>query len=96
MIDSVKSVDNANIVTLNLKQEVKYEELCGMKKILAAHHGDDPVIIKLPMVDGYSAKILAAPIFWVKSSNDLVQHMKQFFPNQVELSIHSLDKPLDI
>ncbi len=96
LIDNAKSVDNSNIFTVNLKQEVNYEELCGIKNILAKHHGDDPVLFKLPPVDGYSTKILTSPTFWVSSTNDLVNHMKQFFPNDVEVAIHSLDKPLEV
>jgi len=95
MIESAKSVDNANIVTLNLLDEVKYEELCGIKNILAKHHGDDPVMIKLPKTEeGYSPRIMASTLFWVKSTNDLVNNMKQIFPNKVDISIESLDKPL--
>ncbi len=96
LIDNVKSVDNSNIFTVNLKHDVNYEELCGIKNILAKHHGDDPVLFKLPPVDGYSTKILTSPTFWVSSTNDLVNHMKQFFPNDVEVAIHSLDKPLEV
>ncbi len=96
LIDNAKSIDNSNIFTVNLKQEVNYEELCGIKNILAKHHGDDPVLFKLPPVDGYSTKILTSPTFWVSSTNDLVNHMKQFFPNEVDVAIHSLDKPLEV
>ena len=96
LIDSVKSVDNANIVTVSLKKEVKYEELCGIKNILAKHHGDDPVMIKLPPNNGYSARILTSPIFWVSSTNDLIYHMKSLFPNEVDVSIRSLDQPLEL
>ena len=95
LIENVKSVENSNIVTVNLKKEVKYEELCGIKNILAKHHGDDPVMFKLPEVNGYSPKILTSPMFWVSSTNDLVNHMRQFFPNEVEVSIRSLDQPLE-
>ena len=96
LINGVKSVDNANIVTLQLKKEVKYEELFGIKNILAKHHGDDPVIFKLPPIDGYSPKILTAPMFWVNSTNDLVHHMNQFFSNEVDITIRSLDQPLEV
>ena len=96
VIDNVKSVDNSNIVTVNLKEEVKYEELCGIKNILAKHHGDDPVMIKLPPVDGYSTRIMTSPIFWVNSTNDLINNMNQVFANKVDIKINSLDKPLEI
>ena len=96
LIDNVKSVENSNIVTLELKRDVKYEELCGIKNILAKHHGDDPVMFKMPPIDGYSTKILTAPIFWVTSTNDLVSHMQQVFPNTMNVTIRSLDQPLEV
>ena len=96
-LDSAKSVDNSNIMTLCLLEEIKYEELCGIKNILAKYHGDDPVMIKLPKnEDGYSARIMTSPIFWVKTSNDLINNMKQVFPNKVDVSVESLDKPLSV
>ena len=94
LIDNVKSVDSANLVTLSLKREVKYEELCAIKNMLAKHHGDDPVMFKLPEINGYSPKILTAPIFWVNSTNDLVNNMKSVFPEEIDISIRSLDRPL--
>ncbi len=96
LIDSAKSVDSANIVSVNLKKEVKYEELCAIKNVLAKHHGDDPVMFKLPKTDGHTPKILTAPIFWVNSTNDLLNHLNQVFPNELDVSIHSLDKPLEV
>lgn len=96
LIDNVKSVDNSNIVTVNLKKEVNYQELCGIKNILAKHHGDDPVLFKLPPINGYSTKILTSPLFWVSSTNDLVTHMKQVFPDNIDISIKSLDQPLEV
>ncbi|MBQ4113833.1 hypothetical protein IJD34_00345, partial [bacterium] len=96
LIDSVKSVDNSNIVTIDLLDEVKYEELCGIKNILAKHHGDDPVMIKLPQSNGYSARIMTSPMFWVNSTNDLVNNISQVFPNRVNVKINSLDQPLEV
>jgi len=96
LIDNVKSVENSNIVTVSLRRDVKYEELCGIKNILAKHHGDDPVMFKLPPVNGYSTKILTSPVFWVESTNDLVNHMKQFFSDDIDVSIRSLDQPLEV
>ena len=96
LIDNVKSVENSNIVTVSLKKEIKYEELCGIKNILAKHHGDDPVMFKLPPVNGYSTKILTAPIFWVNSTNDFVNHVNKVFANEVDVSIRSLDQPLEV
>jgi len=96
VINNVRSVENSNIVTLQLKREIKYEELCAIKNILAKHHGDDPVMFKLPQIDGYSPCILTSPMFWVNSTNDMVSHIKQYFADAVEVSIKSLDSPIDV
>ena len=68
----------------------------GIKNILAKHHGDDPVMIKLPAVDGYSTKIMTSSLFWVNSTNDLVNQMKQVFPDKVDIKIDSLDAPFEL
>ncbi len=95
VIETVKSIDNSNILTVSLNDEMKYEELFGLKNILATHHGDDPVMIKLPENDGYSTRIMTSPIFWVKTTNDLVNNLKHCFPNRVDVQIDSLETPLD-
>ena len=96
VVENVKSVDNSNIVTLCLLEEIKYEELCGIKNILAKYHGEDPVMIKLPENNGYSARIMTSSMFWVNTSNDLINNIKQVFPNKVEIKVDSLDKPLEV
>ena len=96
VIENVKSVDNSNIVTVSLNDEMKYEELFALKNIFARHHGDDPVMIKLPENDGYSTKIVTSPIFWVKTTSDLVNNLKHDFPNKVDVQISSLETPLEV
>ena len=96
LIDNVKSVENSNIVTVKLNKEVNYQELCGIKNILAKRHGDDPVMFKLPPVNGYSTKILTSPMFWVSSTNDLVNNIKQIFSKDIDISIQSMDQPLEV
>lgn len=96
LIDNAKSVESANIVTVDLKKEVKYEELCAIKDLLAKYHGDDPLLFKLPETDGYRAKILTSPVFWVNSTNELVNSMNKAFPEDIDVEIKSLDKPLEV
>ena len=95
-VENVKSVDNSNVVTVELQDEMKYEELFGLKNILAKFHGDDPVMIKLPENDGYSTRIMTSPIFWVKSTNDLVHNLKSSFPNRIDVKIDSMESPLEV
>ncbi len=47
LIDTVKPVDNSNIFTIELKNEMKYEELFLLKQMLCQYSGSDPVMLKL-------------------------------------------------
>lgn len=93
LIDTVKPVDNSNIFTIELKQELKFEELMLLKQMLCKFSGSDPVMLKLPDLTG-EVKILASSMFWVNSSNDLVNSIKKGFGDRVELSIKSMDSNL--
>ena len=88
LIDSVKPVENSNLVTVVLKEEVKYEELCAIKDLLALHSGSDPVMFKVLSSDD---KILTSSHFWVNASNDLRTLIEKNFPEKVEVLIKSMD-----
>lgn len=92
LIDNVKTVDNSNIFTLELKDDLKYEELVFLKNILCEYQGSDPVMLKVEDEDGMS-KILAASMFWVESSNDLVNKLTHAFKDRISIDITSLDTP---
>ena len=91
LIDTVKPVDNTNIVTLELKDEFKYEEIILLKQMLCKYKGSDPVMLKLPDLTGES-KILTASMFWVNTSNDLVNTLNKGFGDRLEVSVKSMDK----
>ena len=91
LVDSVKPVDNTNIVTVELKDEFKYEEIVLLKQMLCKYKGSDPVMLKLPDLTGES-KILTSSMFWVNTSNDLVNTLNKGFGDRVEVSIKSMDK----
>ena len=90
IIDSVKPVDNSNIFTIEIKDELKYEELMLLKQILCNYAGSDPVMLKLRDELG-EVKILAASMFWVDSCNDLVNALKNKFQDRIGVTIKSLD-----
>ncbi len=93
LIDTVKPVDNSNIFTIELKNEMKYEELFLLKQMLCQYSGSDPVMLKLQDFTG-EVKILASSIFWVNSSNDLVNSIIKSFGDKVGISIKSMDTDL--
>ncbi len=93
LIDTVKPVDNSNIFTIEIKNEMKYEELFLLKQMLCQYSGSDPVMLKLPDLTG-EVKILASSMFWVNSSNDLVNSLHKGFGDKVGISIKSMDTDL--
>lgn len=90
ILESAKPVENSNIFTLELLEEITYEELVALKDILVTHNGSDPVIIKVTS-NGEAVKIISSAIFWVNSSNDLVNAIKKNFSKKVAVSFKSLD-----
>ena len=88
LIDSVKPVENSNLVTITLNQEMKYEELVGVKDILAKFHGSDPVLFKIPETND---KILTSSTFWVSATNDLKSAIDKHFSDKLAVSIKSMD-----
>ncbi|MDD3435913.1 MAG: DNA polymerase III subunit alpha [Candidatus Gastranaerophilales bacterium] len=90
ILENAKLVENSNILTLELLEEITYEELVALKDILVQHTGSDPVIIKVSS-EGEPVKIISSSIFWVNSSNELVNSIKKNFPKKVAVNIKSLD-----
>ena len=92
IVDSVKPVDNSSIVTISLKDEMKFEELVGLKDVLAHFKGGDPLVMSVKEPDGKNARILCDSHFWVDASNDLVHAVSNNFDDRVAISINSLDE----
>ena len=91
-VDSVKSVDNSNIVTITLKRDFAFEEIVAMKDYMAQFKGSDPLIIKLKdKVSGEDVKILCSSSFWVNATNEFVNSVKNTYKDSVEIGIKSLD-----
>lgn len=88
VVDTIKPVENSNLVTITINNELKYEELCGVKDILAKFHGTDPVLFKIPKTDD---KILTSSTFWVNASNDLKNTLDNNFKEKLAVSFKSMD-----
>lgn len=92
LVDTVKTVDNSNIFAIELLEDFKFEELVLLKNMLCEHQGSDPVMLKIKEEAGM-AKILTASMFWVESSNELVNRLKKSFNNRLEVTVRSMDSP---
>ncbi len=89
IIDNVKSVDNSNLVTLELDEELSFEEIVRLKDLTVSHKGDDPLILKVKNGE-HQVKILADANLWVNPTNDLSHDIKDAFNNRVKVEISSL------
>ena len=88
VVDSIKPVENANLLTISINKDVKYEDLCAVKDVLAHFHGSDPVLFKLPVSND---KILTSSTFWVDANNDLVNALTKNFADKITVSLKSMD-----
>ena len=91
IVDSVKAIENSNIVTLSLKEEMKFEELVGLKDVLAHFKGGDPLVVSVHEEDGSDSRILCDSHFWVDASNELVHAVNNNFAQKVGIAVKSLD-----
>ena len=91
IVDSVKAIENSNIVTISLKEEMKFEELVGLKDVLSRFKGGDPLVVDVKEEDGSDSRILCDSHFWVEASNELVHAINNNFAQKVGVSVKSLD-----
>lgn len=89
VVDSVRPVENSNVVTLTVKKDIPFETLVSMKDAMLNYKGSDPLMFKLDNMDG--EKILTGSGFWVNATNDFVNGMKSHFGEFVEVGVKSLD-----
>ena len=89
MVESARSVDNCNLVTFELDEEVKFEDMMALKELIKEYKGDDPLIFKLHNGDNIT-KILTSTGFWLKASNDLAFDIRDKFNNKIKVEIESL------
>lgn len=91
IVETVKPVENSNILTLDIIEEISYEKLVALKDTLVTSPGSDPVIIKVSS-NGENVKIISSAIFWVNASNELINKIKKNFGKKVAVSLKSLDE----
>lgn len=90
IVETVKTVDNSNIFTISLLDDFKFEEIVLLKNMLCQHSGSDPVTFRLKDFDG-NVKVLTASMFWVETSNELVNSLKKQFSDRLDIDVRSMD-----
>ena len=90
LVETVKTVDNSNIFTITLKDEFKFEEIVLLKNLLCEHAGSDPVTFKIKDLDG-EVKVLTSSLFWVSTSNELINRLNKAFSERIDIDVRSMD-----
>ena len=90
IVESIKPVENSNIVTISIDKELKFEKLVALKDMLANFKGSDPLIFRIDN-NGEETKVLVSPNFWTNASNDLTQAIERNFKEELSVSISSLE-----
>ena len=90
IVETVKTVDNSNIFTISLIDDFKFEEIVLLKNILCQYSGSDPVTFKLKDFDN-DVKILTSSLFWVNSSNELINKLNKAFSERLKIDVRSMD-----
>ena len=90
IVESIKPVENSNIITLEFKEELPFETVMALKSILANFKGSDPLVIVADN-NGIKQRILASSNFWLNATNDMVQAIERQFGNVLNISINSLE-----
>ncbi len=88
IVDSVKPVENSNIVTISILQDISFEKLIALKDMLATFKGSDPLVFKTN-TNGEETKVLASSNFWINASNELTHNIEKNFAGDVKVSINS-------
>ena len=91
IVDSVKPVENSNIVTLSINEELPFEEIVGLKDLIVHYKGTDPLVIKTKSPEAGEVRILCASNFWVNAANEFSFAIKNNYNNKIEVSVNSLD-----
>ncbi len=90
IVENVKPVENSNIVTITLTDEIPFEKLIAIKDLIANFKGTDPLVIKTTD-NGTETKILANSNFWINASNDMTQTLEKQFNDCIKISVNSLE-----
>ncbi|MGN0015617.1 MAG: DNA polymerase III subunit alpha, partial [Candidatus Gastranaerophilaceae bacterium] len=74
IVESVKAIENSNIVTLTLKDDLSFEDIIGLKHQISQFKGSDPLffVVSTP-TDKIPVKIITGAQSWVNASNEFSQ-----------------------
>ena len=93
IIDSlVQSIDNLNIVTLTIKNELPFERIMELKHLISTFKGHDPLYFQMRTPnDETPVKIISGAHAWVKASNDFIQSLEKLYKNDLDVEVETVN-----
>ena len=97
IVDEVKPVSNMNMVTLNIKKAMNFDEIMSLKQVVTdSRDEDNKATDSLFFVvdteeDREPVKIVADSKLWVNATNDFIQRLEKQFGEKIAVSVESLD-----
>lgn len=96
IVQEAKPIQNVNLVTLKLLEDLQFEELVYLKELLTKYSGEDPVVVDFMDEESLSedkrVQILTNKHLWVKADETLQKGIEGYFKDKIELEIIPLGK----
>ncbi|MGN0196570.1 MAG: DNA polymerase III subunit alpha [Candidatus Gastranaerophilaceae bacterium] len=92
IVENVKAIENSNIVTLCLTQDMAFEDIMGLKHLITQFKGSDPLFFKVKTPsDKEPVKIVTGAQSWVNASNEFSQTIEKAYAGKIAVEIESMD-----
>jgi len=91
IVQDVKPIQNVNLVTIKLLEDLAFEENEYLKELMVKYGGDDPVVIDYKDEDGQRRELLVGKKIWVNYSNDMHQEMNRAFGDKLQILVRELN-----
>lgn len=88
VVENVQSLDNSNMVTINVKEDISFEEMMDLKNLLVKNKGTDPLFFNVETKqEKIPIKIIAGAKLWVKATNDFIQNAEKLLNNKISVDV---------
>ena len=90
VVDEVKPIENVNLVTIKMLEDLSLEEEVLFKELLVKYEGEDPVVIEFKDDSDEWAQIITSKHLWVNSNPQMKDELTKAFPEKLEVTVRSL------
>ncbi len=88
-VNEVRAIENIDLYTLKMNDELSLEENVFLKEILAKHKGNNPVVIDFED-EGLRRQLVVNRHIWVDNSPEIATNIERYFKDRIELDVKAL------